>query len=44
MLTAFPRKQWLRERPSLLRYAFIACLVLTCGQEVEFSNVKPGST
>jgi hypothetical protein len=28
-LIAFPLKQWLRERASLLRYTYIACLVLT---------------
>jgi hypothetical protein len=27
ILTSFPRKQWLRERSVLLRYAYIACLV-----------------
>jgi hypothetical protein len=26
-LIAFPRQQWLRERASRLRYAFIVCLV-----------------
>ena len=25
---AFPRQQWLRERPLVLRYTYIACLVL----------------
>jgi len=28
MLIAFPLKQWLYERASMLRYAYIACLVL----------------
>jgi hypothetical protein len=27
MLIAFPRQQWLRERASMLRYMYIACLV-----------------
>ena len=27
--TAFPRQQWLRERASVLRYMYIACLVNT---------------
>jgi hypothetical protein len=27
ILIAFPRQQWLRERASLLRYTYIACLV-----------------
>ena len=27
ILIAFPREQWLRERASMLRYTFIACLV-----------------
>jgi len=26
---AFPRQQWLRERTSMLRYTYIACLVFT---------------
>ena len=26
-ITAFPLKQWLRERTSMLRYTYIACLV-----------------
>ena len=25
--TVFPRQQWLRERPSILRYTHIPCLV-----------------
>jgi len=28
-LIAFPLKQWLRERASMFRYTYIACLVLT---------------
>jgi hypothetical protein len=28
ILIAFPRQQWLRERASLLRCTFIACLML----------------
>jgi hypothetical protein len=27
ILIVFPRKQWLRERASVLRYTYIACLV-----------------
>jgi hypothetical protein len=27
ILIAFPRQQWFRERASLLRYTYIACLV-----------------
>jgi hypothetical protein len=36
ILTAFPPQQWLRERPSILRYIYIACLVeiRLCGQEL----------
>jgi hypothetical protein len=30
ILTAFPRQQLLRERASVLRYTYIACLVITC--------------
>ena len=34
ILTAFPSQQWLGERVSVLRYTYIACLVLvTNGQE-----------
>jgi len=29
VIMLFPPKQWLRERASLLRYMYIACLVLT---------------
>jgi hypothetical protein len=31
ILIAFPLQQWLRESPSLLRYAYIACLILLLG-------------
>ena len=27
ILIAFPRQEWLREYPSMLRYTYIACLV-----------------
>jgi hypothetical protein len=27
IVSAFPRQHWLRERASMLRYAYIACLV-----------------
>ena len=27
ILTAFPQQQWLHERSSMIRYAYIACLV-----------------
>ena len=27
-LIAFPQQQWLHERPSMLRYTYIACFVL----------------
>jgi len=30
ILIAFPRQQWLREFPSILRYMYIACLVTLC--------------
>jgi len=29
ILVAFPRQQWLRERASVLRYTYIACLVFS---------------
>jgi hypothetical protein len=29
ILIAFPRRQWLHERASILRYACIACLVVS---------------
>jgi hypothetical protein len=28
ILIAFPQEQWFRERASVLRYTYIACLVL----------------
>jgi hypothetical protein len=28
VIIAFPRQQWLHERPSMLRYTYIACLVI----------------
>jgi len=28
MLSAFPLQQWLQERPSVLRYTYIVCLVI----------------
>jgi hypothetical protein len=30
ILIAFPLQQWLHERPSMLRYSYIACLVSHC--------------
>jgi len=30
MLIAFPQQQWLHERTSVLRYTYIACLVIFC--------------
>jgi hypothetical protein len=30
ILNAFPRQQWLRERASVLRYTYIACLLCYC--------------
>ena len=29
ILIAFPRQQWFRERVSVLRYTYIACIVVT---------------
>ena len=29
ILTAYPRQQWFRERASMLRYTYIACLVFS---------------
>jgi hypothetical protein len=29
ILTDFPLQQWMHERPSMLRYAYIVCLVLS---------------
>jgi hypothetical protein len=28
ILIAFPRQQWLRERASMLRYTYVACVVI----------------
>jgi hypothetical protein len=33
-LTAFPLQQWVRERASVLRYTYIACLVQICAPVV----------
>jgi hypothetical protein len=30
ILVAFPRRQWLGERASVLRYTYIVCLVCEC--------------
>jgi len=30
ILIAFPRQRWLRERPSMLLYTYIACFVVYC--------------
>jgi len=38
ILIAFPRQQWLRERSSLLRYTYMACLV----HQYDFSFVFVG--
>jgi hypothetical protein len=35
ILIAFPRLQWLRERATMLRYTYIACLVLCNGLDHE---------
>jgi hypothetical protein len=29
IITAFPRQIWLAERPSILRYTYITCLITT---------------
>jgi hypothetical protein len=36
---AFPRKQWLRERASILRYTYTACLVADMKAENSLSSV-----
>jgi hypothetical protein len=36
ILFAFPLQQWLHERVSMLRYTYVACLVIS-----EFSKVRP---
>ena len=33
--TAFPKQQWFRERASMLRYTYIACLILPVEEKVE---------
>ena len=40
----FPRQQWFRERASVLRYTYTACLVTDCGArtyQCTLSNVTP---
>jgi hypothetical protein len=39
ILIAFPLQQWLRERASMLRYTYIACLVTTQASYISNSNV-----
>ena len=36
ILTAFPLQQWLRERASILRYTYIACLLLFSNYAVQW--------
>jgi hypothetical protein len=38
ILTAFPSQQWLGERVSVLRYTYIACLVLITNGQEDISN------
>ena len=38
ILIAFPLQQWLRERASMLRYTYIACL-FCCAERTECFNV-----
>jgi hypothetical protein len=38
ILIVFPRQQWLRERPSVLRYTYIACLVCSIGVSVSLNK------
>ena len=33
VLIAFPLQQWLNQRASVLRYTYVACLVLPCSQQ-----------
>jgi len=40
ILITFPPQQWLRERTSLLRYMYIACLVWECVHEPHEINRK----
>ena len=38
LLTAFPHQQWFRERSSMLRYTYIACVIIFCLQN-NFASV-----
>jgi len=40
IFTAFPRQYWLRERPSILHYTYIACLVLHSVWRVPENNIR----
>jgi len=33
ILVAFPRQQWIRERPSVLRYTYVACVLFVGHRE-----------
>ena len=35
---ALPRQQWLRERASVLRYTYVACLIVTILTEEKLCN------
>jgi hypothetical protein len=39
-IVAFPWSQWLRERATVLRYAYIACIVLQVNCETRTSDVS----
>jgi len=39
----FPRKQWLRERASFLRYVYVACLVTVSRRTLNFLVINTAS-
>ena len=40
LLICFPLQQWLREHASMLRYTYIACLVIVVGVDVAANTIK----
>jgi len=40
IIIAFPQQQRLRERPSMLRYTYSACLLFTARQQLNFGTIQ----
>jgi hypothetical protein len=44
ILIAFPQQQWLHERASILRYTYIACLVMIFDWNREDKDFEPNGS